>query len=454
MSSPRAQSPPTATLKKSLSSAWLGFDDREPPAAKLLADCVHCGFCLPTCPTYLLWGEEMDSPRGRIYLMSEVAGGEPLTKTVAGHFDKCLGCMACVTACPSGVHYERLIGATRAQLERRVKRPWAERFLRRAVFSLFPYPRRMGVAVKGLSFYQRSGMSNLVRRSGLLEHLPPILGTLESLAPRLEKRSVRLPDFVGAQGMPRGRVALLSGCIQSVVFPAINAATVRVLAAEGFEVVVPPGQGCCGALSAHAGRVDEARDFARSLLDCFDVSSVDAVVVNSAGCGSTMKEYGYLLRDDPRFADKAERFSSAVRDFAEFLDERTQIAQYHPLELRVAYHDACHLSHAQGVRDAPRRVLGTIPGLEIFEVPEGEICCGSAGVYNLLQAGPASELGDRKANNVLTTGAQLLVAANPGCSMQIAAAVARRRGRIAIAHTAQVLDASIRNRPRSELGGT
>ena len=209
-----------------------------------------------------------------------------------------------------------------------------------------------------------------------------------------------------------------------MVFPAINAATVRVLTAEGFEVVVPPGQGCCGALSAHAGRVDEAHsDFARSLLDCFDVSSVDAVVVNSAGCGSTMKEYGYLLHDDPRFADKAERFSSAVRDFAEFLDERTQIAQYHPLELRVAYHDACHLSHAQGVRDAPRRVLGTIPGLEIFEVPEGEICCGSAGVYNLLQAGPASELGDRKANNVLTTGAQLLVAANPGCSMQIAAAV-------------------------------
>jgi glycolate oxidase iron-sulfur subunit len=433
-------------------SSWRGFDDLQPPSAELLADCVHCGFCLPSCPTYLLWGEEMDSPRGRIYLMSEVLGGEPLTETVAGHFDSCLGCMACVTACPSGVQYDKLIEATRAQIERHVSRPRAERVRRWAVFSLFPHPRRLRAAVVPLRLYQRSGLSWLVRRTGVRDHLPVTLRTLESLAPPLRRGDGKVADFVPAQAARRGRVGLLIGCVQRVVFPAVNLATARVLAAEGFDVAVPPTQGCCGALSAHAGRIDEARHFARSLIDCFERASVEAVVVNSAGCGSAMKEYGHLLRDDPAFAERAARFAASVRDLAEFLDERTQVAEHHRLELRVAYHDACHLSHAQGIVAAPRRVLGSVPGLEVLEVPEGEICCGSAGVYNLLQPEPAAELGDRKAGNVLSTGAQVLVAANPGCCMQIAAAVERQGGHIAIAHTAEILDASIRNLPPAALG--
>jgi glycolate oxidase iron-sulfur subunit len=297
-------------------------------------------------------------------------------------------------------------------------------------------------------------LSKLLRRTGAFEHLPLSLRTLESLAPPLTGREERLPGLVKAQGTPRGRVAMLSGCVQSVLFPSVNLATARVLATEGFEVVVPASQGCCGALSEHSGRVEEARDFARSLIDSFDSLSVEAVVVNSAGCGSAMKEYGHLLRDDPQFAEKAARFSNSVRDFAEFLDERTQVAKYHPLALRVAYHDACHLSHAQGIKAAPRRVLGKVPGLEIVDVPDGEICCGSAGVYNLFEPEAAAELGARKAANVLATGAQLLVAANPGCYMQIAAALERRHGRIAIAHTAELLYASIRNLDTTELGLT
>jgi glycolate oxidase iron-sulfur subunit len=394
----------------------------------------------------------MDSPRGRIYLMREVLEGEPLTETVAGHFDKCLGCMACVTACPSGVQYDKLIEATRAQIERHVGRKWHERAFRWAVFSLFPYPRRMKVAVSAFRLYQQSGLSNLLNRTGIHEHLPLAIRTMESLVPPLDERAGNLPELIKARGNYRGRVGLLTGCVQSVVFPSVNWATARVLAAEGFDVVTPAAQGCCGALSEHVGRADEARRFARSLIECFDSLSVDAVVVNSAGCGSTLKQYGHLLRDDPSFAERAARFSASVRDFAEFLDERSQAAEYHPLQLSVAYHDACHLSHAQGIRGAPRRVLGMVPGLEVIEVPEGDICCGSAGVYNLLQPEPAAELGDRKAGNILSTGAQVLVAANPGCYMQIAAAVERRGGHIAIAHTAEILDASIRNVPSTSFG--
>ena len=433
-------------------STWASFDQHQPPDSELVADCVHCGFCLPTCPTYLLWGEEMDSPRGRIYLMGEVLGGEPLTKTVSGHFDKCLGCMACVTACPSGVQYDQLLGATRAQVERRVRRSWTERLFRWAVFALFPHPHRMRVVASGLRMYQQSGLSKLLRRTGVLAHLPLSLRTLESLAPPLKRHEEKLPGLLKAEGTPRGRVAMLSGCVQSVLFPGVNFATAHVLAVEGFEVVVPAGQGCCGALSEHSGRVEEARDFARSLIDNFDSLATEAVIVNSAGCGSAMKEYGHLLRDDPRFAERAARFSNSVRDFAEFLDERSQVAQYHPLALRVAYHDACHLSHAQGIKVAPRRVLSRVPGLEIVDVPEGEICCGSAGVYNIFQPEPAAELGARKAANVLSTGSQLLVAANPGCYMQIAAAIERQHGHIAIAHTAEVLHTSIRNLAPTELG--
>jgi len=420
------------------------FDDHHPPSRELLSDCVHCGFCLPTCPTYVLWGEEMDSPRGRIYLMQSGLDGEPLSDTMVQHFDACLGCLACVTACPSGVRYDRLIEATRAQVERRHRRSTGERALRAAVFALFPHPRRLRALRGPLAAYQRSGLQRVVRRSGLLERVAPRLAAMEALAPPV-RRAPRLPERVRPVGERRAVVGLLTGCVQGQFFPDVNAATARVLAAEGCEVVIPRDQGCCGALSVHNGREAEAVAFARRVVDTFAATGVERVVVNAAGCGSTMKDYAELLRDDPAYGARAARFAADVRDVAELLVELGPVATRHPLPLTVAYHDACHLAHGQGIRSQPRALLRGIPGLELREVAGADICCGSAGIYNVLHPEPARELGDRKARAVLETGADLLVTANPGCSMQVATALRRSGGgRIAMAHTVEVLDASLR----------
>jgi glycolate oxidase iron-sulfur subunit len=408
-----------------------------------VSDCVHCGFCLPTCPTYLLWGEEMDSPRGRVYLMAEGLEGEPMSASMVQHFDACLGCLACVTACPSGVQYDKLIAATRAQVERRYRRSSSDRLLRGAIFALFPYPRRLRLLRVPLAGYQRSGMQRLLRRSGLLDRLPPQLATMESLAPPLGRRPA-LPRRVTARGPRRAVVGMLTGCVQREFFPDVNAATARVLASEGCEVVIPPGQGCCGALSVHTGQEAQARRLARRTIDVFERAGVDYVAVNAAGCGSAMKEYAELLSDEPRYAERAARLADRVRDVAELLCELGPVAERHPLPITVAYHDACHLAHGQGIRSQPRALLAAIPDLQLREIAEPEICCGSAGVYNILNPQPARELGDRKAANILATGAQLLVTANPGCLMHAAAALARRGQQIALAHTVQVLDASIR----------
>jgi glycolate oxidase iron-sulfur subunit len=419
------------------------FDDDHPPSADLIADCVHCGFCLPTCPTYVLWGAEADSPRGRIHLMGQGVTGEPLSDAMVGHFDNCLGCMSCVTACPSGVKYDRLIEDTRAQVERRHPRTPRDRALRAAIFALFPYPRRLRLLRGPLRAYQSSGLQKLVARTGLLPRLAPTLATLESLAPRL--RAVpRPPRRVRARGERRAVVGMLTGCVQSAFFPDVNSATVRVLAAEGCEVLIPPSQGCCGALSVHNGRKAEAQRFARRLIDTFEQTGMDYFVVNAAGCGSSLKEYDVLLADDPEYAGRAAAFTAKVRDLAELLDQLGPVATRHPLALTVAYHDACHLGHAQGIRAQPRALLRGIPGLVVREIADPEICCGSAGIWNVLNPEPAAELGDRKARDVLATGAELLVTANPGCLMQVAAGVRRAGGQIALAHTAQVLDASIR----------
>jgi glycolate oxidase iron-sulfur subunit len=423
------------------------FDDHRPPRLDLINDCVHCGFCLPTCPTYVLWGEEADSPRGRIYLMETGLAGEPMTDSMVQHFDRCLGCMACVTACPSGVRYDRLIEDTRAQVERRHPRTRAERLLRGAIFRLFPYPRRLRLLRGPLRAYQGSGVRRLL---GPLLARTPTLATLESLAPRL-RRPERLPERVQAVGPCRAVVGMLTGCVQRAFFPDVNAATARVLAAEGCDVVLPRAQGCCGALSVHTGREAEAQRFARSLIDAFEDAGVDYLVVNAAGCGSSLKEYGDLLRDDPSYAERAAALAAKVRDVSEVLVELGPVAPRHPLPLSVAYHDACHLAHAQGVRAQPRRLLADIPGLSLREIASAEICCGSAGVWNVLNPEPARELGDRKARDVLATGADLLVTANPGCLMQVAAAVHRAGGVIGMAHTVQVLDASIRGLPAQSL---
>jgi glycolate oxidase iron-sulfur subunit len=418
------------------------FDDHRPPSQELVADCVHCGFCLPTCPTYVLWGEEMDSPRGRIYLMETGLEGEPMTDSMVSHFDRCLGCMACVTACPSGVQYDRLIEATRAQVERRHDRSAKDKLLRNAIFALFPYPRRLRALRGPLRLYQRCGLDTIVRRSGLLERLPQ-LQALEALAPRLGRR-VRIPARIPAAGERRAVVGLLLGCVQREFFPDVNAATARVLQAEGCDVVVPRGQGCCGALSVHNGREDEAQGFARRIVDEFESADVEYVVVNAAGCGSAMKQYADLLADDPAYADRARALAEKVRDVSELLVELGPRAQRHPLEMTAAYHDACHLGHAQGIRHQPRELLRAVPGLELREIADPEICCGSAGIYNVLNPEPARELGDRKAKFVMATGADVLVTANPGCLMQIAASVERNGGAIRTMHTIEVIDASIR----------
>jgi glycolate dehydrogenase iron-sulfur subunit len=401
---------------------------------ELIDDCVHCGFCLPTCPTYLLWGEEMDSPRGRIHLMAQHAEGTPLSPPMVQHFDRCLGCMACVTSCPSGVQYDRLIETTRAQVEQEHERPLPDRAVRAAVFQLFPHPGRLRALRGPLRLYQRSGLDRLVKRSGVLERISPSLAAMEGLAPPLDRRTAPLPRLVEARGERRARVGMLTGCVQREFFPGVNAATARVLAMEGCDVVIPRGQGCCGALSVHSGRAEEGRKFAEETLRAFD--DVDVIVVNAAGCGSVLKEH-----------------TGKARDLAEFLVELGPRAERHPVEAEAAYHDACHLAHAQGVRVQPRELLAAIPGLKVREIADPEICCGSAGTYNLFQPEPAAELGDRKAANVRATGAELLVAANPGCSMQIATALRRAGTDIAIAHTAEVLDASLRGTGRRALLG-
>ena len=431
------------------------FDEHRPPRLDLVEDCVHCGFCLPACPTYTLWGEEMDSPRGRIYLMNQGLAGEPLTDSMVRHFDACLGCMACVPACPSGVQYDKLIEATRAQVERRHRRSTKDRLLRGAIFAVFPYPRRLRLLRGPLAAYQRSGLQALVRRSGLLARLAPTLATMEEIAPPVG-RTRPLPERVAARGARRATVGMLTGCVQGAFFPGVNAATARVLAMEGCDVVIPRRQGCCGALSVHNGREPEAQAFARRLIDDFARAGVDRVVVNAAGCGSSMKEYAELLADDPAYASRAADFAASVRDVSEILAELGPVATRHPLPVTVAYHDACHLANAQGIRAQPRALLTGIPGLQLREIAEADICCGSAGVYNLLQPRPAAELGDRKAANVLATGAELLVTANPGCLMQVASALRRGGGGgsgIALAHTVEVLDASLRGLPAARLTG-
>jgi glycolate oxidase iron-sulfur subunit len=386
----------------------------------------------------------MDSPRGRIYLMKlGKEGAVELDDTYVQHFDTCLGCLACVSACPSGVRYDELIEAVRPQLERNRPRDRSDRLFRGLVFQLFPYPSRLRAAALFGVLYQRINGRRLLERAGLLKRLGPRLLAVEALLPPLRLRDLtkRLPEFTPARGKLRRRVGLLTGCVQRVFFSDVNAATVRVLAAEGCEVVAPRAQRCCGALSEHAGREPEALARARRLIAVFEGTGVDTVVVNVAGCGATMKNYGRLLRDDPEYANRAAAFAAKVRDVSELLAELEPAVPRHPIAARLAYHDACHLGHGQGVRAEPRAVLRRIPGLELVDVPEAEVCCGSAGIYNLVQPEAAADLGRRKAANVLSVAPDGLAAANPGCLLQI-----RRHlpAMLPMFHPIELVDASIR----------
>jgi glycolate oxidase iron-sulfur subunit len=421
--------------------ATRAWDDTREPQLDLIQDCVHCGFCLPTCPTYSLWGEEMDSPRGRIVLMKEgLQEGSELSAPMVQHLDNCLGCMACVTACPSGVQYDKLIEDTRAQVERNFERSRRERAFRRLVFELFTHPGRLRLVAPGLAAARALGLDRVARRPRIRK-LAPRLSSLAALSPQtpLRRSLARMPERFEARGAPRGRVALLQGCVQRVFFGDVNEATARVLAAEGYEVHAPRSPRCCGALELHSG--EDASGLARTTIEAFE--DYDHVVVNAAGCGSAMKDYGHLLREDPAWADRAERFAARVRDVNELLAEDEPRAERRSVPLKVAYHDACHLSHAQGVRSQPRELLRGIPDLELVEPPEWEICCGSAGVYNLLQPEPAAELGERKARNLLDTGAEAIAAANPGCALQIAAHSERLGRRLEVFHPMELLARSI-----------
>ena len=379
--------------------AW---DEVRPPEMDLITDCVHCGFCLPTCPSYAVFEEEMDSPRGRIVLMRiGHEEGSEVSPEMTTHLDRCLGCMACVTACPSGVQYDRLIERARPQIERHGPRSRRERALRAGIFALFTHPGRLRAAVPFMALQQRLKL--------------PV--PFSELAPKVPLRAAmrRLPEVTPARGEKRGRIALMQGCVQRVFFGDVNTATVRVLAAEGWEVHAPRRPRCCGALQLHTGVEDDARELARATIEAYE--GFDHVVVNVAGCGSAMKEYGYLFEGDER----AEAFSAKVLDVHELLAAHEPRVVRKPLPMKVAYHDACHLAHAQQVRSQPREVLRGIPELELVEPADWELCCGSAGIYNLVQPEPAAELGRRKAANLAATGAEAIAAANPGCAIQIAA---------------------------------
>jgi glycolate oxidase iron-sulfur subunit len=429
------------------------FDTHRPPAEEMIDVCVHCGFCLPTCPTYVLWNEEMDSPRGRIVLMNAAREEtDVLSDAMVTHWDRCLGCEACVTACPSGVQYGKLIEDTRAQVERNYDRPLRERAFRRLLFETFTHPGRLRALVPGaaaLSFLSRYPTFRVGGRAKNGDGNDKVskLSVLRALAPdvRLKASVARLPETTPAQGERRGRVGMLLGCVQRVFFHDVNAATVRVLAAEGFEVFAPRSVRCCGALMLHSGDEAQALDLARRMIDAFE--DCDSVAVNAAGCSSSMKQYGRLLADDEEWAERAERFSDKVHDVSELLSASDPVARRHPVRLRVAYHDACHLAHAQKIRAQPRKLLAGIPELEVVEPREWEICCGSAGIYNLMQPEAGRDLGRRKAQNLLDARADAIASANPGCTLQINAYL-REKGRpLPIFHPIELVDRSIRGVP-------
>ena len=385
---------------------------------ELISKCVHCGFCLQACPTYVLWGNEMDSPRGRIYLMNMLNQGETaMTPTWVRHMDACLGCVSCMTACPSGVNYGKLIEETRAEIEHKYSRPWRERAFRWAILHTFPNVGLLRVGRVFQAAYQKLG-----------------LPSPSKLMPKLGKRE-DVSGVTPAQGVKRARVGLMLGCVQREFLPEINAATVRVLAAEGCEVVAPAEQPCCGALLMHAGKDEEARELTRRMIATFETAGVDVIINNAGGCGSHLKE-----------------FSPKFKDIAEFLVQLGPRAKRHPVTKLVAYHDSCHLQHAQKVRTQPRQLLAGIPGLTVAEIPEGALCCGSAGIYNLVQPATANELGDRKARHIQAIAPDAVATGNVGCILQMRAALARQEGnrrgqQTPVVHTIQLLDESIRGGP-------
>ncbi|MGD1702843.1 (Fe-S)-binding protein [Dapis sp. BLCC M229] len=427
------------------------FDSQNPPNPELIDACVHCGFCLSTCPSYRVIGKEMDSPRGRIYAMDAINKGEvALNKTTSQHFDTCLGCLACVTTCPSGVKYDKLIAATRPQVERNIPRSLPDLLIRNLIFNLFPYPNRLRPLLIPLFVYQKLGFNKFIRATKLLEKISPRLAAMESILPEITVDSFEsnYPTIIPAQGEKRYRVGLILGCVQRIFFSPVNMATIRVLTANGCEVVIPQSQGCCAALPEHQGQTEQAHTLAKQMIDSFANTGVDAVIINAAGCGHTLKEYGNILQDDSEYCEKAKEFSSQVKDVQEFLANVGLTAKLSPLiedeELTIVYQDACHLLHGQKISLEPRKLLQQIPGVKLREPIDAALCCGSAGIYNMLQPEVAEELGQQKVENLLNTGAELIASANPGCSLQIKKHLELQGKKMTLMHPIELLDYSIR----------
>jgi glycolate oxidase iron-sulfur subunit len=430
-------------LKSSPTDAWRP-EDR--PTYEDYSRCIHCGLCLNECPTYRLWGREADSPRGRIRQMMLVDRGEmEVAENFVTHIDRCLDCRACETACPSGVEYGRLVESARWQIDANYRRPWPGRWLRSAALRhVLPYPRRIAAVARAVRCYQRSGAQWLLRRTGFLRLLG--LAERERLLPPVDEEFYfsRLGKAFPAMGQRRARVAMFAGCVAQVTFTELNDATVRVLRANGCEVVVPEEQRCCGALAAHAGARDMARELARVNLAAFANDPVDAIVTSAAGCGSTLKEYAQLFRpEEPEYAAATE-FEKRVRDVSEFLDELGLTARLGKLPLRVTVQDSCHLLHGQRIREAPRRLLRRIPGLELVEMPLADQCCGSAGIYNVLQPEASMALLREKMQAASGTGAPCIATSNPGCMLQLRAGAAIEGTGQEAVHIVELLDRAMR----------
>ncbi|MGH9686976.1 MAG: (Fe-S)-binding protein [Candidatus Acidiferrales bacterium] len=422
-----------------------GFSGAERPEYADYSRCVHCGLCLNHCPTYQLWHEEADSPRGRIRQMALVDEGKlKLGESFVRHIDRCLDCRACETACPSGVEYGKLVELARAQIELNYRRPIASRKARDFVYRrLLPYPRRIAAAARVLRFYQRSGLASIARGSGVLRLLG--LRERERLLPKIDGDFFfdELGRMYPAKIKRRARVAFFAGCVAQVTFTELNRATVRVLQANGCDVVVPESQGCCGALAAHAGFRDVARDLARANFAAFADGGFDAIITNAAGCGSTLKEYAHLFAADDSARELARAFAPKVRDIAEFLAELGLAAAMRPVPLRVTYQDSCHLAHGQKIREAPRTLIGAVPGVELVEMPLADQCCGSAGVYNVTQTKASMELLALKMESVRETKTEAIVTANPGCILQLRAGAAIHGTGHEVLHVIELLDRAI-----------
>jgi glycolate oxidase iron-sulfur subunit len=441
-----ASAPP---VPKGSAGPHSGFSNSDKPEYSDYSRCVHCGLCLNHCPTYRLWHREADSPRGRIRQMALVdQGALALNQSFVTHIDRCLDCRACETACPSGVEYGKLVELARAQIEQNYRRPIGSRIARNLVYRhLLPSPRRIESAARMLRLYQRSGLASLARRTGVLRLFG--LHNRERLLPKIDSEFFfgELGRFYPATTVRRARVALFAGCVAQVTFSELNRATIRVLQANGCDVVVPESQVCCGALAAHAGVRDVARELAATNFAAFTDGQFDAIVTNAAGCGSTLKEYGELFPADDPHAERARTFAAKVRDISEFLAELGIVAPMRPVPLRATYQDSCHLAHGQKIREAPRALIRSVPGVELAEMPLADQCCGSAGVYNITQTTASMELLAAKMDAIRKTKAQAIITANPGCILQLRAGVAIHNSGQEVLHVVELLDRALA--PRS-----